>query len=194
MTDAYEVVTWRGKWFDRMTVQAIEAAEKGYGGKFAILQGSYNGGTGKVSASAGTHDGGGAVDVAPTKNPAAVVRALRSVGFAAWHRLPSEGPWVEHVHAILIGNARVSASAARQVAAYRVGRNGLVSNKVDPTWRPNPIKPYVYRPPHVSRSTQVRRMFVEVLDHPTTQGIPKTRTVVWGLLRTIRVLVNRIPD
>ena len=148
MTTAYDRVTWRGFTFDKMTVQAVEAAEKAYGAQFTILQGCYD--HGAVTASAGTHDGGGAVDVAATSDPAKVVRALRTVGFAAWHRLPSQGPWGEHVHAVLIGNARLSPAAAQQVTAYKNERNGLANNLTDTTWRPAPIRPYIYKEPPVT--------------------------------------------
>jgi len=97
-----------------------------------ITQGSYNT---SVSASAGTHSGGGAVDFrARDLNDAQVAEALlklRHVGFAAWHRLPEQGPWVEHVHAIAIGCPDLSASAADQVVAYGEGRNGLANNRAD---------------------------------------------------------------
>jgi hypothetical protein len=55
----YQRITWRGKRFNRRTVDMIKWAEEKAGFKFVIGQGSYNTG---VSASAGTHDGGGAAD------------------------------------------------------------------------------------------------------------------------------------
>lgn len=163
MSDAYEVITWRGYRFDKMTVAAIQDVEDRLGFALHVEQGSYN--AGGVSASAGTHDGGGAVDVAPTAHPATVVKAMRSVGFAAWHRLPSQGPWGEHIHAVLIGNAKLSPAAARQVDAYERGDNGLASNLHDPSWRPSPIKPYVYREDWLSMATkdEVKAAFKEAL-------------------------------
>jgi len=118
----------------------LAAAEARLGFNLRVLQGSYN--RGGVSASAGTHDGGGAVDVSPTRNPSQVVRALREVGFAAWHRLPSQGPWTEHIHAIAIGDPEMSSGAHAQVSAYYNRRNGLANNGPDdgphlspiPTW------------------------------------------------------------
>ncbi|HZX07163.1 hypothetical protein [Kribbella sp.] len=90
---------------NRRTVAMVKAAEGLYHSKFAILQGSYN--KGGVEASAGTHDGGGAVDVdVRTKSAAqrvAVVKALREVGFAAWLRTPAQVNWPHHVHGILAG-------------------------------------------------------------------------------------------
>src|SRR5690349_4418844 len=113
-------ISWRGFTMNRRTVAMVEAAERLYHSKFAILQGSYN--AGGVEASAGTHDGGGAVDVdVRTKSAAqrvAVVKALREVGFAAWLRTPAQGNWPYHVHAIAVAGKDLSKAAARQVADY----------------------------------------------------------------------------
>lgn len=140
--DRYEVITWRGHRFDRYTVAAIQAAEKMLGYELDVVQGSYN--AGGVALSAGTHDGGGAVDFRIGPMPVREVRALRTIGFAAWHRTPREGPWGDHIHAILIGNEKASAGAKRQVESYRDGRNGLAGNTRDTTWRPNPIPTFNY--------------------------------------------------
>lgn len=98
-----------------------------------ITQGCYN--KGGVAASAGTHDGGGAMDIRAKDLTASqileVVSDLRHVGFAASHRLPSEGPWPEHVHCIAIGCPDLSRGAKNQVTAYLNGRNGLANNKAD---------------------------------------------------------------
>lgn len=140
--DRYEVITWRGHKFDKFTVAAIEAAEELLGHRLEVMQGSYN--KGKVTESAGTHDGGGAVDFAATGLVKRDVRVLRSVGFAAWHRTAEQGPWGPHIHAVLIGNEKASASAKRQVSAYLAGRDGLASNARDNTWRPTPVPTFAY--------------------------------------------------
>jgi len=108
----------------------VLAAEKILGYQFDIIQGSYNSG---VAASAGTHDGGGAVDVwgKGGSHVAAEVAALRKVGFAAWGRTPAQGPWGYHEHAIAIGDPELSSGARNQVTAYKNGRNGLASNGRD---------------------------------------------------------------
>jgi LysM repeat protein len=102
-----------------------------------LSQGSYNT---SVSASAGTHAGGGVVDI--TSSSWEWAKALRRVGFAAWVRTPSEGPWGYHIHAVAIGDRELSGSAARQEAAYFNGRNALANNRADtaPSWvgRPYP--------------------------------------------------------
>jgi hypothetical protein len=98
-----------------------------------ITQGCYN--AGGVAASAGTHDGGGAVDIRAwdlsNAQAAEVVAKARKVGFAAWHRLPSQGNWVEHIHCVAIGCPDLSRGAASQVTAYKNGRNGLANNGRD---------------------------------------------------------------
>lgn len=98
-----------------------------------ITQGGFN--AGGVAASAGTHDGGGALDIRArnlTKAQIAeAVQRLRQVGFAAWHRTPDQGNWVEHIHCIAVGCPSLSRGAANQVTAYHNGRNGLANNRAD---------------------------------------------------------------
>lgn len=130
---AYTRITFRGVTLSTRTRDMILAAEKILGWQLVLTQGSYN--KGGVTASAGTHDGGGAVDVRARDltdaQKTAVVVALRQVGFASWHRLPSEGNWVEHIHSIAIGDAELSAGAKAQVADYKAGRNGLANKRAD---------------------------------------------------------------
>ncbi len=97
-----------------------------------LTQGSYSSG---VSQSAGTHDGGGAVDVNVGhlcgKPRVAMVRALRRVGFAAWYRSPSQGDWPAHIHAIAVSDPDLSSGAQSQVSDYYRGRNGLANHAAD---------------------------------------------------------------
>jgi hypothetical protein len=63
--DRYELTTYGdpvAKTVDRMTAQALDKAARRLGYPLTIVQGSYHRG---VGASAGTHDGGGVVDLAP---------------------------------------------------------------------------------------------------------------------------------
>lgn len=95
-----------------------------------ITQGGYN--NGAVPASAGTHDGGGVIDVAASLVDTAAKRKIwRRSGWAMWHRTPAEGNWPEHGHGVLIGCPHVSAGAARQVTAYKAGKNGLANGAAD---------------------------------------------------------------
>lgn len=128
MTRPYDLTTYDGKRVDRLTRAALEDTAAALGYDLTLTQGSYN--AGGVSASAGTHDGGGVVDLAAWHADEKVA-ALRAHGFAAWHRHAIPGLWPEHVHAVLIGNRKLAPAAARQVTAYLNGRNGLADNGPD---------------------------------------------------------------
>ncbi|GIF49289.1 hypothetical protein DFJ67_2115 [Asanoa ferruginea] len=96
-------------------------------------QGSYN--PGGDPTSAGTHDGGGVVDISVTGMTAAkrtaVAKALRQVGFAAWVRNPSQGDWPWHIHAAAINDTDLSTQAQNQVGDYYLGMNGLANHGPD---------------------------------------------------------------
>lgn len=140
-----------GKTVNVRTLQMLRRAQARLGEDLNVIQGSYN--AGGVGASAGTHDGGGAIDVSATNHPERVVEALRQVGFAAWHRLPSQGPWVEHIHAIALDDAEASSGAKAQMADYRARRNGLVGSAPDdgPQLNPIPVWPVKLKPVSLER-------------------------------------------
>lgn len=116
-------------------------AQELYGGEidltgYAVTQGSY---TNAVSASFGTHAGGGAVDLSVMRQGTYTVlwddvprllQALRASGFAAWLReygeLHADSPI--HIHAIAIGDRELSPAAQDQLtgpAGYFRGYSGL---------------------------------------------------------------------
>lgn len=105
--------------------------------KLDVSQGGYN--RGGVSASAGTHDEGGVLDLRQYSD--GVVKLLREAGSAAWHRGYPEFPNNEHTHLVLIGcphlqgrpsgNRRYPIGAAKQVESYKAGRDGLAMNGPD---------------------------------------------------------------
>lgn len=132
----YDLTTHDGKTVDVLTDAALQAAEKKLGYTLTIVQGSYN--AGGVGASAGTHDGGGAVDLTPV-DWERKVHVMRAVGFAAWHRLAIPGVWEEHIHCILISDLKASPAARAQVQDYRNHLDGLAGHGPDNTWHPNPI-------------------------------------------------------
>lgn len=129
MPNPYDRTTHDGKTVDWLTHMALIEAQGHLGYELTVVQGSYN--AGGVSASAGTHDGGGVVDLAAFDWAAKVV-ALRRVGFAAWYRPARPGVWGAHVHAVLIGNRRLSPAAADQVNEYLAGYDGLAGDGLDP--------------------------------------------------------------
>lgn len=127
----YTHVVYGGRTVNVRTKVLLERArvKLGLTHELRLIQGSYNHG---VSASAGTHDGGGVIDVDPTQASShnAIVLALRQVGFCAWYRTPAEG-FSYHIHAVAIGDVQMSPSAHSQVVDYFHGLNGLASRRAD---------------------------------------------------------------
>lgn len=115
------------------TQAMLTEAERLLGRRLVLDQGSYN--PGGDPTSAGTHDGGGVVDInvdgmtAATRT--AVARALRQVGFAAWVRSPSQGDWPWHIHAVAINDTDQATQAQNQVGDYYLGFNGLANHRPD---------------------------------------------------------------
>jgi peptidoglycan hydrolase-like protein with peptidoglycan-binding domain len=109
------------------TQSMLAEAKRLLGRDLALDQGSYN--PGGDPTSAGTHDGGGVVDVSVQGMDSAtrttVARALRRVGFAAWVRSPSQGDWPWHIHAAAINDTDLSSQAQHQTGDYYLGLNGL---------------------------------------------------------------------
>ncbi|MEU5962260.1 peptidoglycan-binding protein [Micromonospora parva] len=115
------------------TQAMLAQAQRLLGYPLVLDQGSYN--PGGDPTSAGTHDGGGVVDIAVTGMTAArrtaVARALRQVGFAAWVRNPDQGNWPWHIHAAAINDTDLSSQAQHQVGDYYLGLNGLANQGPD---------------------------------------------------------------
>ncbi|GAB3663304.1 peptidoglycan-binding protein [Actinocorallia lasiicapitis] len=120
-------VTSGGVVLNTRTKAMLAEAKRLAGRGFKIDQGSYN--PGGDPTSAGTHDGGGVVDLSARGMSAAtrtsIVRALRKVGFAAWLRSPAQGDWPWHVHAVAISDTTLSTQAQHQAGDYYLGRDGL---------------------------------------------------------------------
>lgn len=135
---------WRGRTnVDALTIAALEHAEQLGGHPFRITQGSYQNGAGDTN-SAGTHDAGGVVDAGWCGHPRCVL-ALRRAGFAAWHRTPEQGPWPDHIHAVLVDHPLLAAGAAAQVREYRAGGDGLKGDRPDDGPRLDPIPVYEWK-------------------------------------------------
>jgi len=124
------------------TKDMLTAAETILGRTLTLSQGSYN--PGGDPTSAGTHDGGGVVDVSVTgMTPdyrVTVARALRTVGFAAWVRNPSQGDWPYHIHAAAISDTDLSPQAQHQTGDYYLGKNGLANGAADDGPKVTPIR------------------------------------------------------
>jgi hypothetical protein len=125
-------VEFRGVTLDSRTARMMEVVAMRTGPKISPTQGTFNT---SVDASAGTHSGAGAIDLSvkglDTPRVNGIVKVMRQVGFAAWHRLASEGPWPAHIHGIAVNAPGLSPAAAKQVAALRRGRNGLANDGLD---------------------------------------------------------------
>ena len=111
----------------------LAEAQRRLGRTLVLEQGSYN--PGGDPSSAGTHDGGGVVDISVTGMSAAtrtaVAKGLREVGFAAWVRNPSQGDWPWHIHAAAINDTDLSSQAQHQTGDYYLGKNGLANRAAD---------------------------------------------------------------
>ena len=118
---------------NRMKKAAGSRIRQHFSCTITVVQGSYN--AGGVGASAGTHDGGGALDVSVNRgcglHHRATVRALREVGFAAWYRPTIPGVWTHHIHAIAVSDPDLASGAQDQVVDYYHGRDGLAGHGPD---------------------------------------------------------------
>jgi peptidoglycan hydrolase-like protein with peptidoglycan-binding domain len=127
-TDSYG-----GRRTNTRTASMLRAADQMLSWSITLTQGSY---TSANPDSAGTHDGGGVVDISvsglSTTQRWEFVRALRTVGFAAWLRTPSDG-FAYHIHAAAVSDPDMSRSARNQVHDYYFGRNGLANHAADNT-------------------------------------------------------------
>lgn len=132
----YRMVSFRGVKVDVRTRVMVERAESymkkmGINSKLSFSQGSFNT---SVSASAGTHDGGGALDIRigsfSSKSADNVVKALRMAGFAAWRRGVNDS-FSPHIHAIAIGDKKAAPLARQQVQEYLRGGDGLTGSRKD---------------------------------------------------------------
>ncbi|WP_157249284.1 peptidoglycan-binding protein [Nonomuraea typhae] len=127
LVEAGARTSYAGGVVNRRTRDMLAEARRSLGRELVLEQGSYN--PGGDPTSAGTHDGGGVVDVSVKGMDAAtrteLVRVLRHVGFAAWLRGPRQGDWPWHVHAVAISDPDLSVPAQNQVGDYYLGRDGL---------------------------------------------------------------------
>lgn len=107
-------------------------------GSARVMQGSYHS---TVGASAGTHDGGGAIDLSirglAVTQQLDLIKELRRRNCCAWIRTRAYG-WSgdPHIHAIVRDEPDLSPAARDQVADYDHGRNGLANHRPDPHPRP----------------------------------------------------------
>ncbi|CAL9406744.1 hypothetical protein SUDANB95_01567 [Actinosynnema sp. ALI-1.44] len=123
--------TYHSATMNTRTKAMLVEAERLLGRTLGITQGSYNTSN---PGSAGTHDGGGALDISVSGMTAttrtSVARVLRQVGFAAWIRTPDQG-FAYHIHAIALADPDLSPAAQHQAGDYYLGYNGLADRGPD---------------------------------------------------------------
>jgi hypothetical protein len=132
--------TWRGVTVDSRTATMLQHVADHTPDDLVVTptQGSYSTST---SASAGTHAGGGVVDLRTrnlsTDQRVQLLRVMRATGFAGWLRTASQGFSGDHLHAVAVqpGGMRdvgcLSGAAHAQVVDYYEGRNGLANRGRD---------------------------------------------------------------
>lgn len=120
-------VTWRGVTLDARTADMMNELDK-LVGKIPLhpTQGSYHDGP----LSAGTHNGGGAIDLSihglTHDNILTVIKYANQIGFeASWWRTFPEWTQGDHIHMIATGAPDLNVVAANQITAVRAGFNGL---------------------------------------------------------------------
>lgn len=194
--DRYDRVTFHDKLVDRVTMELLKVAERRLGYELTITQGSFST---AVSASAGTHSRGGVVDLAPfdAENK---LRVLKDLGMWIWYRSSSDGPWAPHIHGGILGHKNLAPAAARQELSYLAGRNGLASNRVDSSYRPNPIRVFDYpaaiAPNRVQRAHQLLADAAEAITGASLllAAVPPPRPKVKGeipRLRDVQILLSK---
>jgi hypothetical protein len=182
MRTPYGRTPYRGVTLNWRTAELLVVAEKRIStAPVELSQGSWS----NASTSAGTHSGGGALDVRASKGGQAFTRTqldeiqleLRRIGFAAWVRDPTQGNWPYHVHAIAIGDRDMSDAAAAQVVAYKNGRDGLAGNGPD----------YGPRPPWTQYPQELDELEMDATEHAALIEIR-------DLLRTVDTFPNDLTD
>lgn len=136
--DPYSKTTHDGNTVDWRTKAMLLEAEDRLGYKLSVLQGSY---TSLVAGSAGTHDGGGVVDLSAFDYKRKL-RVLKNIGFAAYYRPQNwDGQGgIAHIHAVDKGNKKLASLAQLQADYFDDGRDGLGGPPfgVDNSYRPDP--------------------------------------------------------
>lgn len=171
-------IPFRGVLLDQASIDAFLVAEKLTGWALPVMQGSWSTG---VTASAGTHAGGGAIDVGlrdadgnlrSAWEQTWTVRNMRRAGFRAWRRTPEQG-FAYHAHGILAGDPLVSSAAASQLAQWNAGLNGLADHGSDD----DPIDVAAGRPAVLPRGAAVPRTMYDAV---TVANIPAGAVMVAG--------------
>lgn len=167
---------WRGVVLDERSAAMMDEVAQLVEPYLVPTQGAYS--NGGVAASAGTHDGGGSIDLSAAEltpdQRYDVVYNMRRVGWAAWLRTPAQANWGYHIHAIAVNCDDLSYGAYDQVEQYFNGTNGLYLKGQDDgprdfvgtTWesyvaaKPAPVEPPKIVPPYINPTEDEEMAFL----------------------------------
>ena len=163
---------WRDRKACSCVVAYVAVLEQKIGRSLYIFQASYSSG---VSASAGTHSGGGAIDTGTLTW--SELKMARKLGGAAWNRTRAQG-FDPHCHIIICGCPHASSGAKFQVSEYRNGRNGLANRRSDDG-------------PRVRYITWAN--WIKKYPRPKPKPKPKPRPVVKRVIKPITINGKKYP-
>lgn len=195
-TDAFDRVTFRGRLMDKKTEAFLRAMEARLGYELTVVQGSY---TNSVGASAGTHSGGGVVDLAAWDHERKVQVAKR-LGAFVWYRPAIPGVWGSHIHLGIRDHGNLSPEAKRQQDDYDAHppRNGISGHAEDRTWHPSPPVTFAYPvptpeppAPQANNVTHARDALVELITAADKAAamlarVPENRKIARGELDDVQ--------
>jgi len=176
-----------GQVLNKRTLAIYKQIKKVYGvlggtGHIILIQGSYST---SISASGGTHSGGGAFDIMPSvktaKNWSILQKAARFCMVADWDRPYLAGVWGHHNHGIVIGDKQMSYAASKQVRDYYAHRNALANHASDKSWHPSVI----FSSPYPMHNVNLANMRKE--SKKTRNWLP-----VLGVIRVQRALNQKL--
>jgi hypothetical protein len=149
----------RHRFMNRRTSVMLDQASERLGFDLVVIQGSFMLPDEVADESETTHNGGGVIDLNTSHIPADIgttraVRALREVGFAAFHRMVPQFSG-DHIHAVAIGDIQMDPSAQTQVDQYFKGLDGTGHNDTGPDVHPIPIFDYDTQGPDMQLTDKI---------------------------------------
>ena len=149
----------RHVFMNRRTSVMLDLARERLGFELVVIQGSFMLPDEVADQSETLHNGGGVIDLNTSHLPADIrtrgaVKALREVGFAAFHRTdpPFDG---DHIHAVAIGDIQMVPAAQDQVDEYFQGLDGLGHTDFGPKVLPIPIFDYDTQGPDMQLTDKI---------------------------------------
>jgi hypothetical protein len=149
----------RHRFMNRRTKVMLDLANQKLGFDLVVIQGSFMLPDEVADESETTHNGGGVIDLNTSHIPADIgttraVRALREVGFAAFHRTTAHFSG-DHIHAVAIGDIQMDPTAQAQVDQYFQGLDGTGHDDTGPDVHPIPIFDYDEQGPDMQLTDKI---------------------------------------